>query len=87
MPERRLPDDFRAGSWRRVGTSSPIVAPIEASNEQIANLLAEPIPPQFVAEPQPEPMPYQWDAEWVSKGDLYIKVFKLCSYSRSSYVS
>ena len=68
-----LPDDLHAGSWRCVGTSNPIVNGIEESNERLANLL-EPIPPQF-------------EDEWVSRGDLYIKVFKLFSYSHSSYVS
>ena len=71
--EASLPDELHAGSWRCVGTSNPIVNGIEESNEEIANLL-EGIPPQF-------------EAEWVSKGDLYIKVFKLFSYSHSSYVS
>ena len=73
LSETSLPDELHAGSWRCVGTSNPIVNGIEESNEEIANLL-ERIPPQF-------------EAEWVSKGDLYIKVFKLFSYSRSSYVS
>ena len=73
MSEISLPDELHAGSWRCVGTSNPIVNAIEESNEEIANLL-EPIPPQF-------------EDEWVSRGDLYIKVFKLFSYNHSSYVS
>ena len=73
LSEANLSDELHGGSWRCVGTSNPIVNGIEESNEEMANLL-EGIPPQG-------------EAEWVSKGDLYIKVFKLFSYSRSSYVS
>ena len=71
LSEANLSDELHG--WRCVGTSNPIVNAIEESNEEIANLL-EPIPPQF-------------EDEWVSRGDLYIKVFKLFSYSHSSYVS
>ena len=71
LSEANLSDELHG--WRCVGTSNPIVNGIEESNEEMANLL-EGIPPQG-------------EAEWVSKGDLYIKVFKLFSYSRSSYVS
>ena len=72
MPERSLQDERHAERWRCVGTSSLIVAAIEESNGEIANSLEPPVPDQF-------------EEEWVSRGDLYKKVFKLFSYGHSSY--
>jgi len=82
--------ELHAGSWRCLGTSNPIVNGIEESNEEIANLL-EPIVNGIEESNEAivngKEVPPQFEDEWVSRGDLYIKVFKLFSYSHSSYVS
>ena len=73
MSEISLPDELHEGSWRCVGTSSPIVEAIEESNEELSLSL--------------QPTPQQCEDEWVARGDPYMGVFKCFSYSHSSYVS
>ena len=71
MSEISFPDELHEGSWRCVGTSSPIVEGIEESNEEISL----------------QPTPQQFEDEWVARGDPYMGVFKCFSYNHSSYVS
>jgi hypothetical protein len=73
MSEISLPDELHEGSWRCVGTSSPIVEAIEESNEELSLSL--------------QPTPQLFEDEWVASGDPYMGVFKCFSYSHSSYVS
>ena len=73
MSEISLEDVLHEGSWRCVGTSRAVQDGIEESNEELARSL--------------QPIPEQFQDEWVARGAPYMGVFKCFSYSHSSYVS